>query len=81
MSKPILIIRIPTVKNFEDKQSIINQLLELQKNINDYHILPVMESTSTKAEFEVLNAKDVDLVYLEDLKKTITNIFLNNLEE
>jgi hypothetical protein len=81
MSNPILIIRIPGIEDSTEKNNIVNQLLELQKKITDYHILPVMENNIHKVTFEVLSPKEVDEKYLEDLKKSITEIFINNLEQ
>lgn len=78
MSKPLLIIRVPLIDNFDEKQNIIDQLLTLQKQTKDYNILPVMESSVTRVEFELMSVKEVDLNYVEELKKTILNSLENH---
>lgn len=74
MAKPIFIIRIP-VSALEtmgsDKLTQITK--DLQKQLDDYHVLSMVDNHVSEAQFQCFNVEHMDTITIEELKRQITN--------
>jgi hypothetical protein len=67
MSKPIFIARIPI--NIDIK-NIMDGLKNLDNLLNDYHFIPLRDSSVEKVEFECYNSPHTEIEF-EELKKMV----------
>ena len=69
MSKTIFIVRIPMDSSY-DNESLYHISKQLQSQLYDYHVLPLLDSGVESIQFEcfnVVNTTDVELQELKDL--------------
>jgi hypothetical protein len=74
MAKPIFIIRIP-VSALEtmggDKLSQITK--DLQTQLDDYHVLFMVDNHVDSAKFECFNVENLDTITVTEMKEQIIN--------
>ena len=69
MTKPIFIIRIP----YETLTlELLDEVSKMDKKLNDYHVLSLMDSSIKNVEFECYNAMNCDNTDIETLKEYVT---------
>jgi hypothetical protein len=73
MSKPIFIIRIPQVEAEQDRAYVIVQTMKVAKELDDYHVLPVIDSYTSEIKFECFNAPHTEMEF-EELKRRVLEL-------
>ncbi len=71
MSKPIFVVRFPAELVVQHRERFEEASKNLQTNLQDYHVLTVMESGLEATKFECFNAIDATEVDIEDIKEMI----------
>lgn len=74
MTKPIFIIRIPASI---PKEPLIEQMDYIQRTLQDYHIVPVRESSINRVEFECYNSTNATDKDIEEIKQMVLKQFNN----
>jgi hypothetical protein len=69
MSKPIFIIRFPFISN-HDKSKFETYYEHVSKQLNDYHVLSLIDNSVNKVEFECYNSPHTEIEF-EELKQTV----------
>jgi len=70
MSKPIFVVRIP-MDSVHDNEQLYHISKQLQNQLRDYHVLPLLDSRAEVIEFECYNAVNTTDVELEELKSLV----------
>lgn len=72
MSKPILVIRFPhNIIKIEEFDTVIKNL---EKKIDDYHILPVIDNyNGNQIKFECFNSPHTEIEF-EELKRRVLEL-------
>jgi len=73
MSKPIFVIRIPQVKAEQDRIHIMTQVMDVTKELRDYHVLPIIDSYTSEIKFECFNAPHTEMEF-EELKRRVLEL-------
>jgi hypothetical protein len=73
MSKPIFIIRIPQVESEQNREYVIEQTMKVAKKLDDYHVLPVIDSYTSEIKFECFNAPHTEMEF-EELKRRVLEL-------
>lgn len=68
MTKPILVVRFPYEELALEKLERISK--QLEKKLNDYHVLCMIENKVESVVFECYNVPDVETKF-EDLKREV----------
>lgn len=71
MAKPILVIAIPY--DSLSNELMQDRLIQLEKKLNDYHILAYRAGNITELTLEVLNADKANDLDIEKLKHEINS--------
>ena len=71
MAKPILVIRFPYDEIFIKEMDNINKKLE--RKIDDYHILPVIDNYTKQIKFECFNSPHTEIEF-EELKQRVLEL-------
>lgn len=72
MAKPIFVMRIPVSALDEmgaDKLSQISK--DLQKQLDDYHVLLMVDNRVDTAKFECFNVEHLDTITVAEMKELI----------
>lgn len=69
MSKPIFVIRLPYTEGI-DRETFKKVYKEIDEQLDDYHVLCLLDSKSERVEFECYNAPHTEIEF-EELKKTV----------
>lgn len=69
MSKPIFIVRIPSDFNINNIEEGLNRI---NNQLDDYHFIPMRDSSVDRAEFECYNSPHTEIEF-EELKKIVTD--------
>ena len=72
MSKPILVIRFPYIKDL-DLEQFEHYNKQIGKQLPDYNVLSLIDSTVDRVEFECYNAPHTEIEF-EELKKKVLEI-------
>jgi hypothetical protein len=67
MSTPIFIVRIPASIEIDN---IMNGLKNIGNQLNDYHFIPLRDSSVERVEFECYNSPHTEIEF-EELKKMV----------
>jgi hypothetical protein len=73
MSKPIFIIRLPQPEAEQDRDYVIEQIMKVAKKLDDYHVLPVIDSYTSEIKFECFNAPHTEMEFKE-LKRRVLEL-------
>lgn len=71
MAKPLLIIAFPSDSLITE--SVNHHLTQIEKKLDDYHVIAYMASNITELKLEVLNAESADDLDIEKLKDEINS--------
>ena len=71
MSKPIFIMRFPY--NIMDKDVFLEHYEMVGKQLNDYHVLAVMDNSIEAVTFECFNAPHTEIEF-EELKHQVLEL-------
>ena len=71
MSKPIFIMRVPD--NNMDRDSFLKNYEHISKQLNDYHVLAMMDSFIENITFECFNAPHTEMEF-EELKHRVLEL-------
>ena len=71
MAKPILVIRFPYDEIFIKEMDNINKKLE--RKIDDYHVLPVIDNYAKQIKFECFNSPHTEIEF-EELKSRVLEL-------
>ena len=72
MSRPIFVVRIPT-DTVHTPEQLYEISKQLQSQLYDYHVLPLLDGRAESIQFECFNAINVTDVELEELKSLVLN--------
>ena len=72
MSKPILIIRFPYIKDL-DREQFERYYKQIGEQLPDYHVLSLIDSLVERIEFECYNAPHTEIEF-EELKKRVLDM-------
>lgn len=70
MSKPILIIKFPHANSQSQRDEMLESSKRISKQLNDYHVLCLMDNRRDEIEFQCLNSPH-DETEFEELKKEL----------
>jgi hypothetical protein len=71
MAKPIFIVRAPQGTDYESLSAIRESAV---KELDDYHVLIIVDSTKESAEFECYNSTDADEMSFERLQERVMEL-------
>lgn len=77
MSKPILVIRFPYIKDL-DLEQFEHYYKQIGKQLPDYNVLSLIDSTVDRVEFECYNVPHTEIEF-EELKKIVLEIITPTL--
>jgi hypothetical protein len=77
MSKPILVIRFPYINDL-DLEQFEHYYKQIGKQLPDYNVLSLIDSTVDRVEFECYNAPHTEIEF-EELKKKVLEIITPTL--
>ena len=70
MAKPILVIRFPYDRHIDE---LVNATKNLEKKMDDYHILSFMDSCTDRVKFECFNSPHTEIEF-EELKRHVLEL-------
>ena len=74
MAKPIFIIRIPTSALETMGGDKLTQITkDLQTQLDDYHVLSMVDNHVETAKFECFNVEHLDTITIAEMKELIIN--------
>ena len=74
MAKPIFIIRIPTSALETMGGDKLTQITkDLQTQLDDYHVLSMVDNHVETAKFECFNVEHLDTITVAEMKELIIN--------
>ena len=73
MSKPIFIIRLPYIESVQDRAYVIEQIMNVEDKLKDYHVLPVIDPKTSEIKFECFNAPHTEIEF-EELKRCVLEL-------
>ena len=77
MSKPIFVVRIPMDSSY-DNESLYHIGKQLQSQLYDYHVLPLLDSGTEVLQFECFNAVNTTDIELQELKDLVLKQLANS---
>ena len=75
MSKPILIIRFPYIKDL-DREQFEHYYKQVGEQLPDYHVLSLIDSLAERVEFECYNSPHTEIEF-EELKNKVMEMVGN----
>lgn len=72
MAKPIFIMRIPVSALDEMGADKLSQIsIDMQKRLDDYHVLLMVDNRVDTAKFECFNIEHLDTITVAEMKELI----------